>query len=211
METGKEGTGMLYKSKYKSPLGMITIVCNEKVLLEAGLETQACLLAESAQSISRNEIATVCGTGAGEAGIKGKKTETEDAGRKNALELMKRVLNWFDLYFAGKKPDPRMLPLAPRGSEFRQMVWQELLEIPYGKTTTYGAIAGTVARKLHKEKMSAQAVGGAVGHNPVAIIIPCHRVVGSNGCLTGYAGGLDIKYKLLRHEGADMDSFFLPK
>lgn len=211
METGKEGTGMLYKSKYKSPLGMITIVCNEKVLLEAGLETQACLLAESAQSISRNEIATVCGTGAGEAGIKGKMTETEDAGRKNALELMKRVLNWFDLYFAGKKPDPRMLPLAPRGSEFRQMVWQELLEIPYGKTTTYGAIAGNVARKLHKEKMSAQAVGGAVGHNPVAIIIPCHRVVGSNGSLTGYAGGLDIKYKLLRHEGADMDSFFLPK
>ena len=75
----------------------------------------------------------------------------------------------------------------------------------------FGAIAGTVARKLHKEKMSAQAVGGAVGHNPVAIIIPCHRVVGSNGSLTGYAGGLDIKYKLLRHEGADMDSFFLPK
>ncbi|MBO5604854.1 MAG: methylated-DNA--[protein]-cysteine S-methyltransferase [Acidaminococcaceae bacterium] len=138
-------------------------------------------------------------------------TETEDAGRKNALELMKRALNWFDLYFSGKKPDPRVLPLAPRGSEFRQMVWQELLEIPYGKTTTYGAIAGNVARKLHKEKMSAQAVGGAVGHNPVAIIIPCHRVVGSNGSLTGYAGGLDIKYKLLRHEGADMDSFFLPK
>ena len=106
---------MLYKTKYKSPLGMITIVCNEKLLLETGLETQACLLAESAQFISRNEIATVCGTGADEAGIKGKKTETEDAGRKNASELMKRVLNWFDLYFAGNKPDPQALPLAPRG------------------------------------------------------------------------------------------------
>jgi methylated-DNA-[protein]-cysteine S-methyltransferase len=86
------------------------------------------------------------------------------------------------------------------------------MEIPYGETVTYGEIALEIAQKRSTTgRMSAQAVGGAVGHNPVAIIIPCHRVVGSNGSLTGYAGGLDIKYKLLRHEGADMDSFFLPK
>ena len=127
---------MLYKTKYKSPLGMITIVCNEKLLLETGLETQACLLAESAQFISRDEIATVCGTGADEAGIKGKKPETEDAGRKNASELMKRVLNWFDLYFAGNKPDPQALPLAPRGSEFRQMVSMARLPEPLPESCT---------------------------------------------------------------------------
>lgn len=94
------------------------------------------------------------------------------------------------------------LPLAPAGSEFRQMVWKELLKIPIGTTTSYGKLGTRVARQSGKKTMSAQAVGGAVGHNPISLIIPCHRVVGANGKLTGYAGGIDKKTAILKHEGA---------
>lgn len=94
------------------------------------------------------------------------------------------------------------LPLAPVGSEFRQKVWSILEAIPCGETTTYGRIGEELAKEMGKASMSAQAVGGAVGHNPISIIIPCHRVVGSDGSLTGYAGGVDKKEALLRHEGA---------
>jgi methylated-DNA-[protein]-cysteine S-methyltransferase len=97
------------------------------------------------------------------------------------------------------------------GSAFRQEVWQLLLQIPYGKTVTYGDIAKRLAEKTGVEGMSAQAVGGAVGHNEISIIIPCHRVVGTNGSLTGYAGGIDKKVKLLESERADMSRFFVPK
>lgn len=117
---------------------------------------------------------------------------------------------WLDRYFDGRRPDPAELPLAPLGSEFRQRVWGKLLEIPYGKTTTYGDIAAALAREDGNEKMSAQAVGGAVGHNPISIIIPCHRVVGSNGSLTGYAGGIDKKVRLLELEGALSEELFVP-
>lgn len=103
------------------------------------------------------------------------------------------------------------MKLAPRGSEFRKAVWAALCEIPYGKVTTYGEISKKVAAKFGKQHMSAQAVGGAVGHNAISIIIPCHRVVGSNGSLTGYAGGIDKKVKLLTLEKVDMSSFFIPK
>ena len=96
------------------------------------------------------------------------------------------------------------------GSEFRQTVWQILCEIPYGKLTTYGDIAKKVAAKFGKERMSAQAVGGAVGHNAISIIIPCHRVVGASGSLTGYAGGIEKKIWLLQHEGVSMDGLFVP-
>jgi methylated-DNA-[protein]-cysteine S-methyltransferase len=108
---------------------------------------------------------------------------------------------WLDRYFAGSSKDFAG-KLAAKGSEFRQEVWQKLLEIPYGKTTTYGTIAKQLAKEHGKEKMSAQAVGGAVGHNPISLIIPCHRVVGSTGSLTGYAGGVDKKEALLKLEGA---------
>ena len=97
------------------------------------------------------------------------------------------------------------------GSEFRQAVWQILLQIPYGKTVTYGQIASKIAEMKKLPRMSAQAVGSAVGHNEIAIIIPCHRVVGTNGNLTGYAGGIDKKISLLELEHADMGSFFVPK
>ena len=111
---------------------------------------------------------------------------------------------WLDRYFRGERPAPRELPLAPQGSAFRQAVWQCLLDIPYGETTAYSTIAKRVAPMLGKKTMSAQAVGGAVGHNPISIIIPCHRVIGTDGSLTGYAGGLHLKRRLLIHEGIDI-------
>ena len=117
---------------------------------------------------------------------------------------------WLDVYFSGKMPD-FMPPLHPIGSAFRQSVWEILLQIPYGKTTTYGEIARQLSEKMGLSRMSAQAVGGAVGHNKIAIIIPCHRVVGTNGSLTGYAGGIDKKGKLLELEQTDMTGFFVPK
>jgi len=100
--------------------------------------------------------------------------------------------------------------LAPIGGEFRQQVWQILCEIPYGALMTYGQIAQELKKRTGRQSMSAQAVGGAVGHNPISIIIPCHRVVGSNGSLTGYAGGIDKKRWLLEHEGADMQRLYMP-
>ena len=124
-----------------------------------------------------------------------------------ALSEAKR---WLEVYFTGREPD-FMPPLHPIGSAFRQDVWDILLQIPYGQTTTYGEIARKLAQKQGLSRMSAQAVGAAVGHNEISIIIPCHRVVGTNGSLTGYAGGIDKKVKLLRLEHTDMTDFFLPK
>ena len=117
---------------------------------------------------------------------------------------------WLDIYFSGKEPDFTP-PLHPIGSAFRQSVWEILLQIPYGKTTTYGEIARQLSEKMGLSRMSAQAVGGAVGHNEISIIIPCHRVVGTNGSLTGYAGGIDKKGKLLELEQTDMTGLFVPK
>ena len=94
---------------------------------------------------------------------------------------------------------------------FRKMVWEVMLTIPYGHTMTYGEIADRIAKKKGASHMSAQAVGGAVGHNAISLIIPCHRVVGTNGSLTGYAGGIDKKVKLLSLEHADMSSFYVPR
>lgn len=107
---------------------------------------------------------------------------------------------WLDGYFRGEPP--RMeIALAPEGTDFQKQVWQILLDIPFGQTRTYGEIAKEMARLLGKTSMSAQAVGGAVGRNPISILIPCHRCVGAKGRLTGYAGGLEKKAWLLRHEG----------
>lgn len=127
--------------------------------------------------------------------IKGECQEKAD------LPLFLQTKDWLDRYFAGLKPDPRDLVLAPQGGPFRQAVWQILLEIPYGQTMTYGEIARRIAKDQGRQSMSAQAVGGAVGHNPITIIIPCHRVIGAGGNLTGFASGLESKVWLLRHEG----------
>lgn len=124
--------------------------------------------------------------------------------------VLTETKKWLDVYFSGQEPK-FMPPLHPSGSAFRQAVWEILLQIPYGQTTTYGEIAGSLAKELHLEHMSAQAVGGAVGHNAVSIIIPCHRVVGSNGSLTGYAGGIEKKIALLELEHTDMSGLFIPK
>ena len=124
--------------------------------------------------------------------------------------ILAEAMRWLDIYFSGKEPD-FLPPLHPVGSPFRQEVWKILLQIPYGKTVTYGDISKQLAKGAGLERMSAQAVGGAVGHNEISIIIPCHRVVGTNGSLTGYAGGIDRKIKLLELEKTDMSGFFVPK
>lgn len=109
------------------------------------------------------------------------------------------VKNWLDRYFCGTPSEPEF-PLKPRGTPFQKLIWDLLLKIPFGETTTYGELAREAARILGKENMSAQAVGQAVGKNPIAIIIPCHRVIGAGGRLTGYAYGLEKKQWLLSHE-----------
>ena len=116
-------------------------------------------------------------------------------------EIFAHTRRWLDAYFAGRQPDVSTLPMAPKGSAFAQSVWQLLLEIPYGQTVTYGELAKRLAERRGLAYMSAQAVGGAVGHNPISVIIPCHRVLGAKNQLTGYAGGLDVKTFLLKLEG----------
>lgn len=122
-----------------------------------------------------------------------------DAAHKKDLPVFGEAMRWLDLYFAGKEPDI-MPALSPTGTAFQQAVWEILRTIPYGETTTYGAIAKCLEKNTRK-RTAAQAVGGAVGRNPISIIIPCHRVIGADGRLTGYAGGLDKKAYLLRTEG----------
>ena len=122
-----------------------------------------------------------------------------DAAHKKDLPVFGEVVKWLDLYFAGKEPDFNPA-LNPTGTAFQMSVWEILRTIPYGETTTYGAIAKQLEKNTGR-RMSAQAVGGAVGRNPISILIPCHRVIGANGSLTGYAGGLDKKEYLLRTEG----------
>ena len=125
------------------------------------------------------------------------------------LAVFDQTKRWLDLYFSGREPG--FTPaLNPAGSAFRRAVWEILLKIPYGKTTTYGQVAREIAAARGLAKMSAQAVGGAVGHNEISIIIPCHRVIGAHGNLTGYAGGIDRKIKLLKLEGIDMQGLFTP-
>lgn len=136
-------------------------------------------------------------------------TVPEEMVRDDAAAGFAELRAWLDEYFAGGRPAVTSVPLAPIGSSFRQAVWQKLLEIPYGEVVTYGSIAQ--ALKEERGKASALAVGGAVGHNPISIIIPCHRVVGSDGSLTGYAGGLARKTWLLEHEGVDMGRLYTPK
>lgn len=155
---------------YKSPLGELTLVSNGMALTGIWFESQKPLM-QILQS--PHEICN--------------------------LPVFDDTRRWLDIYFEGKEPDftPK---LCPEGTEFRQQVWQELLNIPYGKTTTYGTLSKQIAIQLNKQKMSAQAIGGAVGHNPISIIIPCHRVVGANGTMTGYAGGIWRKEYLLKLE-----------
>ena len=174
---------MYYKTHYQSPLGDMLIASDEDNIIGLWIADQKYI----------------------------DKTMPKDMVENSQISILKEAIVWLDDYFAGKQPNLSRLPLAPIGGEFRQLVWSILMEIPYGELTTYGNIAKEVARRMGKDRMSAQAIGGAVGHNPISIIIPCHRVVGSNKNLTGYAGGIDIKVKLLEHEGVDMKGLFMPK
>ena len=126
------------------------------------------------------------------------------------LPVFEQTDKWLAIYFSGKAPDFTP-PLCMKTTAFRKRVWEIMLTIPFGKTMTYGEISDVIAREKGLKRMSAQAVGGAVGHNSISLIIPCHRVVGTNGSLTGYAGGIDKKVKLLTMERADMSKFFIPK
>ncbi len=172
---------MIYTSKYTSPLGGILLAADEVGLRGLWFDGQ--------KYFARD--------------LPDERTERE-------TPVLSEAKRWLDLYFGGQEPD-FLPPLHPVGTPFRQAVWEILLRIPYGKTVTYGEISKQLAEKMGLERMSAQAVGGAVGHNEISIIIPCHRVVGSNGSLTGYAGGIDRKIKLLELEHADMSRFFIPK
>ncbi len=174
---------MYYSTTYPSPVGTITLACNDDYLVGAWNEGQ------------KYHGGTV----------------PEAMVEKDNLPIFHAAKKWLDRYFAKEKPAISELPLRPIGSEFRQSVWDILCEIPYGEVITYGDIAKKMAVKTKKENMSSQAVGGAIGHNPISIIIPCHRVVGSNGSLTGYAGGIETKVKLLELEGIDMSRLFVPK
>ena len=173
---------MYYSTIYPSPIGAITLACDGDNLVGLWLEGQ------------KYHGGTIAGN----------MTEKEN------IPVFDAAKKWLDRYFAGKRPDISELPLAPIGGEFRQDVWAVLCDIPYGSIITYGEIAKKMAAKMNKESMSSQAVGGAVGHNPISIIIPCHRVVGANGNLTGYAGGINKKIKLLELEGVDVSRLFVP-
>ena len=130
--------------------------------------------------------------------------------QEKELPIFEQTKKWLDIYFSGKEPD--FTPsLHMVGTPFQTTVWKILQQIPYGKTIPYGEIAYKVAQQKGISKMSAQAIGGAVGHNGISIIIPCHRVVGTNGSLTGYAGGINRKIKLLSLEKVSVQHYFIPK
>ena len=172
---------MQYTCKYKSPIGNILLAADEIGLTGLWFEGQKYF----ALNLDK---------------------EHEE---KN-LPIFKQPKKWLDIYFSGKEPDFKP-PLHFTGSDFQNEVWEILYKIPYGQTTTYGDIARQLAKKKGLERMSAQAVGGAVARNGISIIVPCHRVVGGNGSLTGYAGGIDKKIALLKLEKSFKDTFFVPR
>lgn len=163
---------MQYTSKYQSPLGEILIAADEEGLI-----------------------------GLWFAGQKYYALNLDKENDEKETQILKDTKKWLDIYFSRSEPDFK-LPLHFNGTEFQNEVWRILCSIPYGKTMTYGEISDIIARHRGIERMSAQAVGGAVGKNRISIIVPCHRVVGSNGSMTGYAGGISRKIELLKLEKA---------
>ena len=172
---------MTYTQQYRSPLGDILLAADELGLTGAWFEGAAYFAAHLPAEHTQRETPTLA-----------------------------EAKRWLDRYFSGREPDA-LPPLHPIGSAFQLSVWELLLQIPYGTTTTYGAIARQLAQRQGRPRLSAQAVGGAVGHNRISILIPCHRVVGADGSLTGYAGGLDKKRALLSLERTDRSGLFVPQ
>lgn len=173
---------MIYVANYKSPIGNLLIASKNNKLIGLWIEGQKYYFSNF-------------------------KDEVQQLDNNILLDTKK----WLDKYFNKEKPSINELELNPIGSEFRQEVWKILCTIPYGKVITYNDIAKQIAHNRGINKMSAQAIGGAVGHNPISIIIPCHRVVGTNGSLTGYAGGIDKKIYLLKHEEVNMENLVIPR
>lgn len=172
---------MQYTTTYQSPLGSITLAADGEALTGLWFEGQ-----------------------------KYYALYLEKEHEEKDLPVLRQAKKWLDIYFSGKVPDFTP-PLRFTGSAFQNEVWVILAAIPYGTTRTYGDIAQELARKRGLSRMSAQAVGGAVGKNEISIIVPCHRVVGANGSLTGYAGGISKKIELLKLEGAFKEEYFVPK
>lgn len=172
---------MIYTSYYNSPVGKLLLASKNNKLIGVWIENQKYYLSNLKEKMQK----------------------------KDDEEILIKAKNWLDRYFESKNPHISELDIEPIGTEFSKMVWTILCTIPYGKVITYGEIAKKISKAMNKEKMSAQAVGNAVAHNPISIIIPCHRVIGANGNLTGYAGGLDIKMRLLKHEGVDISKLFI--
>lgn len=133
---------------------------------------------------------------------------TQEIQEKSDEPILRQAKEWLEQYFGGKKPSIDEIPLEPSGSGFAKIAWNLLIQIPYGEVCTYGELAKEVAKITHKEKMAAQAIGGAVGRNPIGIIIPCHRVIGANGNLTGYTGGIEKKIALLELERANIKRLY---
>jgi len=174
---------MIYNTYYNSPIGKLMLASDGEHLIGVWIEGQ-----KYYQGSVKEEMEI-----------------------DNELPLFKKTKDWLTRYFNSEKPSIRELPLSPIGGEFRQEVWKILCLIPYGEVMTYGEIAKIIAKQRGKETMSAQAIGGAVAHNPISIIIPCHRVVGTNGSLTGFAGGIDKKIALLKLENVDVEKLHFPK
>ena len=172
---------MYYSTYYLSPVGKYLLVADNDALIGVFLENQKYYCDCIDEAIIEKEN-----------------------------EVLKQTKLWLDRYFDGQKPSIDELKLKPIGSEFRQEVWKILCEIPYGSYITYNDIAKKIAKQRGIQRMSAQAIGGAVGHNPISIIIPCHRVIAANGSLTGYAGGITTKLKLLELEGVDTSKLKIP-
>ena len=172
---------MIYTAQYPSPLGDITLVSDEEHITGLWFNGQRHF-----------------------GNVLPERTEQRE------LSILKDTKHWLDVYFSGREPD-FLPPLKYDSTPFRKVVCDIMLTIPYGKTMTYGQIADIIAKSRGIERMSAQAVGGAVGHNPISLIIPCHRVVGTSGSLTGYGGGIERKVKLLELEKVDMSGLFIPK
>ena len=171
----------MYMYYYDSPMGVMKLCANQESLLGVWFDEE--LIAEASEGIETIE-------------------------NPHVNKHINDAVRWLDEYFAGTVPcfTPK---LKLQGSEFRKTVSEIMLKIPYGELSTYGEIAREAMIRLGKERMSAQAVGGAVGSNEFSIIVPCHRVVGKDGKLTGYAGGMDKKIYLLHHEGVDFEKYNL--
>lgn len=170
---------MFFCNDYVSPIGKMTIASNENAIVGLWFDGQIYFM----NTLQGKEYV------------------------KSENEVIILAKKWLDKYFNNEKPEISDLPIEFSGTDFRIAVWNILTEIPYGEVITYKDIAKNIAKLKGIENMSSQAVGGAVGHNPISIIVPCHRVVGTKGSLTGYAGGLDIKRRLLMHEGVDVSAF----